>query len=54
MEKTNIPIFRNNTMQAMVTHFVNRILGIDNPNNSSLNNSIIQRINVYTSVFLLP
>jgi predicted dehydrogenase len=34
--KTNIPISRSNTIQSMITHFVNCILGIDNPNNSSL------------------
>ena len=35
-EKTTIPISRNNSMQSMITHFVNCISGIDNPNNSSL------------------
>jgi len=34
--KTNIPITSNNSMQSMITHFVNCISGIDNPNNSSL------------------
>jgi len=34
--KTNIPISRNNSMQAMITHFVNCITGKDTPNNSSL------------------
>jgi UDP-N-acetylglucosamine 3-dehydrogenase len=34
--KTNIPISPNNSMQSMITHFVNCISGIDNPNNSSL------------------
>lgn len=34
--KTNIPISRNNSMQSMITHFVNCITGKDNPNNSSL------------------
>jgi predicted dehydrogenase len=34
--KTNIPISRNNSMQSMITHFVNCISGTDNPNNSSL------------------
>ncbi len=34
--KTNIPVTSNNSMQSMITHFVNCISGIDNPNNSSL------------------
>jgi len=34
--KTNIPISRNNSMQSMITHFVNCISGTDNPTNSSL------------------
>jgi predicted dehydrogenase len=34
--KTNIPISPNNSMQSMITHFVNCIFGKDNPNNSSL------------------
>lgn len=34
--KTNIPINRNNTIQSMITHFINCIWGIDSPHNSSL------------------
>jgi predicted dehydrogenase len=34
--KTNIPISPNNSMQSMITHFVNCIFGKDNPSNSSL------------------
>jgi predicted dehydrogenase len=34
--KTNIPISGNNTIQSMIAHFINCILGIENPKNSSL------------------
>ena len=34
--KTNVPISPNNSMQSMITHFVNCIFGKDNPSNSSL------------------
>jgi UDP-N-acetylglucosamine 3-dehydrogenase len=34
--QTNIPVTSNNSMQSMITHFVNCISGIDKPNNSSL------------------
>lgn len=35
-DRKEITISRNNTMQSMITHFMNCILGIDKPNNSSL------------------
>lgn len=34
--QTDIPVSRNNTMQSMISHFLNCISGMDNPNNSSL------------------
>jgi predicted dehydrogenase len=34
--QTDIPISRNNTMQSMISHFLNCIFGVDKPNNSSL------------------
>jgi UDP-N-acetylglucosamine 3-dehydrogenase len=34
--KRNITVNKNNTIKSMITHFINCILGIENPNNSSL------------------
>jgi len=34
--ETSIPVTRNNTIQSMISHFVNCILGVDKPDNSSL------------------
>jgi UDP-N-acetylglucosamine 3-dehydrogenase len=34
--KKNIQVTKNNTIKSMITHFVNCILGTENPNNSSL------------------